>query len=473
MQKKLIFIILDGVADLPVKKLGGRTPLEAAKTPALDRIAKNSKLGLMRVIDKNIPPETDTAVLSMFGYNPLVWNRGRGPLEANGIGKDFREEKDLVLRCNFATKLKGKIIDTEAQRIESKYAKKLVQDIRKKVKLKDATFDFVHDLNYRAVLIIRSSKKLSGDITSTHPGYERKLYGNARKQSFRHAQKWNIFGGARTCGSVHAGISDSVQIIMELPKALGSGMKAEKCRAMDDTEAANLSAAIVNEFTAKAGRVLENHGINIERRRKGLCEANAILARGAGLALPKLKKIRGRWLCIADTPAEKGIAKMLGMKLQKLPEPLTDRLLNTNRQIEKAVRNDMKTRLRVFLKNMDKYDSFYFHFKGADPFGHRDMPEQKKRFIEMTDKYFFKPLLEKIGLKEFLICVTSDHTTACELRTHTADPVPVLIRTETENNGIRFCEKDCGRGSLGTFRAEELMEKLEKEKNKNLNLKTY
>ncbi len=425
MQKKLLFIILDGVADLPVKKLGRLTPLEAAKTPALDKIARSSSLGQMNVIDKNISPETDTAVLSMFGYNPLAWNRGRGPLEAKGIGKGFKEGKDLVLRCNFASQEDGKITDTEAQRIESNYTKKLVQDIQKGVKLKDASFDFVHDLNYRALLILHSKRKLSDRITSTHPGYERKKYG---------------------------------KVIMEIPKALLNEMKTERCKPIEDSEAAGLSAKLANEFITKAERVLKNHTINIERRKKGLHEANAILTRGAGTELPKMKRTAGKWLCIADTPAEKGIAKLLGMKTPSLPEPLTDRLLNTNKEIEKAVKADMKIRLKMLLDNIGNYDSFYLHFKGADPFGHRNMPGQKVSVIEATDKYFFKPLVRKTGLENFIICVTSDHTTACELRTHTADPVPVLVSPGLD--GRRFCERDCKKGSLGTFKAQELMGKL-------------
>ncbi len=422
MQKKLIFIILDGVADLPVKKLGGETPLEAAKTPALDKIAKNSKLGLMKVIER-LPPETDTAVLSMFRYNPLIHNRGRGPLEAKGIGFSFAQGKDLVLRCNFASRKNGNIIDTEAQRIESKYARKLVQDIQKNVKLKDATFDFVHDLNYRALLVIHSRKRLSENISSTHPGYERRRYG---------------------------------KIIMELPKALGSNMKIKRCKPMNNTEAARFSAAIINDFIMKAEQILKNHKINVERSKEGLNRANAILTRGAGTKLPKLRKISGKWFCIADTPAEKGIARLLGMKTPDLPEPLTDRLLNSNKKIEKSVKNDMKIRLRMLLDNAVRYDSFYLHFKGADPFGHRNMPEQKKFIIESMDRHFFKPLIKNISLENFLICVTSDHTTACELRTHTADPVPVLI-SEKEPDEMKFCERNCRKGSLGVFQAEELM----------------
>ncbi len=428
MQKKLLFIILDGVADLPVKKLGGLTPLEAAKTPALDKIAESSRLGLIRVIDNNIPPETDTAVLSMFGYNPLVWNSGRGPLETKGIGKNFREGKDLVLRCNFATQGDGKITDTEAQRIESRFAKKLVQDILRNVKLKDAAFDFIHDLNYRALLAIHSKRRLSENISSTHPGYVRKKYGN---------------------------------VIIEFPKALSGNMKTERCKPMGNTESAKFSAATVNDFIMKAEQILKNHKINFERRKSGLSVANAILTRGAGTGLPKLKKISGKWLCIADTPAEKGIAKLLGMKVPYLPEPLTDRLLNTNKDIEKAVKTDMKARLNVLLDRIGSYDSFYLHFKGADPFGHRNMPEQKRFIIESMDKYFFKPLSRKICLDNFLICVTSDHTTACELRTHTADPVPVLITGE-ESDKMKFCERNCRKGSLGIFSAEKLMDRLKK-----------
>ncbi len=432
-KKKILFIILDGVADLPVKSLGGLTPLEAAKTPALDCIAKNSRLGRMSVIRRSIPPETDTAVLSMFGCNPLLHNRGRGPLEAKGKGFPFKEGSDLVLRCNFASHDGGKITDTEAQRIEGKYARRLVESVRKGVKLDGAAFDFVHDLNYRAILVLHSGKKLSDRIASTHPGYKRKLYGKT---------------------------------IMELPRALANGMPVERCKAMEDSGPAKFSAELVNDFTIKAERILKTHKTNSERKRKGLHEANAILARGAGTALPSLKKIKGKWLCIADTPAEKGIAKLLGMKTPDLPEPLTDRLLNKNSEIENAVKKDMKARHDMLAENADEYDAFYLHFKGADPFGHRNMPQQKKFIIESIDRHFFGPLMQKMNLEDFVACVTSDHTTACELRTHTADPVPVMITGGSD--GTRFCESNCEKGSLGTFAAEKLMGLLNKEAKKNL-----
>ncbi len=432
-KKKILFIILDGVADLPVKSLGELTPLEAAKTPALDRIAKDSRLGRMSVIRGNIPPETDTAVLSMFGCNPLLHNRGRGPLEAKGKGFSFKKGKDLVLRCNFASQDGEKITDTEAQRIEGRYARHLVESVRKGVKLGGASFDFVHDLNYRAILVLHSGKKLSDRIASTHPGYKRKLY---------------------------------EKTIMELPRALANGMSVERCKAMEDSGSAKFSAELVNDFTIKAERILKTHKINSERRRKGLREANAILTRGAGTALPNLKKIKGKWLCIADTPAEKGIAKLLGMKTPDLPEPLTDRLLDTDSQIENAVKKDMKTRLVMLAESADGYDAFYLHFKGADPFGHRNMPQQKKYFIESSDRHFFKPLARRIDLDDFVVCVTSDHTTACELRTHTADPVPVMVTGGSD--GMRFCESNCEKGSLGTFAAEKLTGLLNNEAKKNL-----
>jgi 2,3-bisphosphoglycerate-independent phosphoglycerate mutase len=426
---KLIIIVLDGIADRPVKDFDGLTPLETADTPNLDFLAKNGKTGLINIMGKHAP-ETDTAVLALFGYNPLVYSRGRGPLEVYGSGLGFKEG-NLALRCNFATVYDGKVIDTRAGRIKTKYAKKLVEDIQQEIKLETLpiNFTFKHTLNYRAVLIFHSEKgKLSDQISNTHPGYSRKK------------------------GYLEIAVKTRKNIF-------------KKCKPLDASKEAKISAKLVNEFTEKSHELLEHHRINKERVRKNLNPANFILMRGAGTQLPNLRKLRGKWLCMGDTPAERGIARLLGMKLLDLPEPGCDMLSKESsmKEIRRVVMKDMKIRVSELLKNLNSYDSFYFHIKGADPFGHAGMPEAKKAIIEAIDKWFFEKLLTSIDLKNTAICVTSDHTTACSVGAHTADPVPVLI----SGNGIkpdkviRFGESFCRKGSLGTFKATKFLSLIE------------
>lgn len=431
--KKLIFVILDGVAGRPCEEFNGLTPLEQAHTPNLDKLAKKGKNGEITVINDKIPPETDNGMIAMFGYDPLVYSRGRGPLEACGIGLKFNEG-DLALRCNFGTIKDNIIIDTRAGRIGGEEAKKLIQSVQREIKLESFLVDmnFMHSLNYRAVLILHPKEgKLSDQISNTHPGYERKPG------------------------------------YLELPKAHVGKKVFEKCKPLDDKKESKISASLINEFTDKSHEILENHEINLERKNNGLNPANIVLMRGAGTSLPNLdnfkEKYGASWLCIGDTPAERGIARLLGMDiLESLPIPLCDNLSkeSSEEEIENAVKKDMQIRASELINHFKDYDCFYVHIKGADPFGHAGLPEAKKKVIEGIDKWFFGEILHYIySMNNTVITVTSDHCTACSIKAHAADPVPLLI----SGNGLEpdsvegFGESFCKKGSIGRIKATELM----------------
>lgn len=426
--KKLLFVILDGIAGRPREEFDGLTPLEAANTPNLDYLAKNGQTGEITIIDEKTPPQSDPAVLALFGYDPIIYSRSRGPLEAVGVGIDFNKG-DLALRCNFATIEDGKIIDTRAGRIDSETAKKLVDFIQENLELDSSTVDmnFVHVLNYRTLLILHPKEgKLSDQISNTNPGYER-LPG-----------------------------------YKEIPKPDLKEKILDECRPLDNTKESSLSATLVNEFTKKTHELLKNNEINLSRIKQGINPANIILMRGAGTSLPRLKNFKEKWLCIGDTPVERGIAKLLGMDLLKdLPDPFCDMLSKkaSIEEIDIAIKKDMEVRGRKLLDNFEDYDCFYIHIKGADPFGHGGLPESKKRIIEGIDKWFFGGLLEKINLENTTICVTSDHSTPCSLKAHSADPVPLLI----SGNNFRpdpvekFGESFCKNGSIGRIKATRLM----------------
>src|SRR5512136_2346539 len=108
---KLIYVVIDGLGDLPLKEKNGETPLGAADTPNMDRLAWNGKTGLMYTVGKGIAPESDVGVISILGYDPFKYSTGRGVLEAVGAGLTVKDG-ELALRCNFATVGRGgKIID--------------------------------------------------------------------------------------------------------------------------------------------------------------------------------------------------------------------------------------------------------------------------------------------------------------------------------------------------------------------------
>src|SRR3989338_4288646 len=163
---RMLLVILDGLADRPCKELKNKTPLEAAKKPNLDFLARNGKLYLMNVINEKIAPESDQGVLSIFGYDVFKIYTGRGPLEAYGDNVKF-ENGDEIVRCNFASIKDNKIYHNRILDIESMPTEKEVKLVEG-IKMKNARFK--RTVGHRGVLII--NKKISPRVTNSHPGYK-------------------------------------------------------------------------------------------------------------------------------------------------------------------------------------------------------------------------------------------------------------------------------------------------------------
>jgi 2,3-bisphosphoglycerate-independent phosphoglycerate mutase len=419
--KKLLYIAIDGMGDLPIESLGNKTPLEAAKTPNMDSLAETGKTGVMYTVKKGVAPESDVAVISLLGYDPFKYSTGRGVIEAAGVGLNMKDG-DLALRCNFATLGQGKnIIDRRVARtLSTEEATELTKDVNKKVKLESypATFEFRNTLGHRAVLLIKSkAKPLSSNITNSDPAY-------------------TIVNGI---GVAKADVE----------------MVLKTCEPTDNTEAAKVSAALVNEFIDKSHKLWENHPINVKRAAEGKLKANVVLTRDAGHLLPKFFNINERYhvnfACLADMHAERGIAQLAGMESSLLPPPTGN------------LQKDCDVRVKALMEALPKHDCFYIHLKGPDEPGHDGNCQLKTQIISAIDKYFFGPLLNQISLKDTLICITSDHATPCALKVHSDTPVAVLISGDHVGNGktTKFSEKECAKGSLGTIeRGCELMPKL-------------
>ena len=408
---KLIYVVIDGMGDLPIKELGGKTPLEAAKTPNMDALARSGKTGLMYTVGKGVAPESDVAVISILGYDPYKYHVGRGPLEAYGAGLDMKDG-DLALRCNFATLGQdGKIVDRRAGRnLTTEEAAELAATVNQKVKLKSypADFEFKNTFGHRAVLVIRSRKgPLSGKITNTDPAYERV-----------------------------AGLGVAKAEVEMVP---------QECKPMADTEAARVSAKLVNEFVEKSHIVLDEHAVNRKRAAEAKMKANLVLMRDAGDHLATFfnidEKYKVKFACLADMPVERGISRLAGMQAFDLPLPSGN------------VEADCTLRVNKLSSLMRSFDCFYIHLKGPDEPGHDGDFRHKTQIIAGIDEYFFGKLLPKIDLKDCIFCVTADHSTPCGLKAHSDDPVPLLIAGDgIEDDGVKgFSEKECAKGSLGTM----------------------
>jgi len=410
---KGILVIIDGLGDLPNKQLNDLTPLEAAQTPNLDFLAARGVLGYMYPVKPGFIPESDEAIVSIFG-NDLI-SSSRGQLEARG--SDLKLTRgDLAFRVNFGTidsLEQGNIIDRRAGRtLTTEEANILAKALMTKIKL-PCDFVFKPTVQHRAALVFRG-------------GFSDDLSGN------------------------------------DLVYTQGMNMtvnKITKCKALADDENAQYSANIVNEFLEKAYEVLNNHPINIARSRRGLLPANFLLIRGAGIEPPKLKQYK-KWVSSSYMPLEIGFSNVCGMKNYAFEYPKLEGI-DAYENLWKGLRKACKHAAEVIKKNIKRADYAYIHLKETDLPGHDNKPIEKKLMLEYIDITLFNYLRSVAPQYKIKIVVTGDHSTPCKLKAHSADPVPVLFY----NNGQvpvakKFCEKECRKGELGRIIGPELFHKV-------------
>jgi len=401
----MVYVLLDGVGDLPHPNLVGKTPLDAASTPNLDRLAKNGTMGQVITVGKGIAPESDIAVFNMLGYKFKHDDyAGRGVVEAIGIGIDFKDG-DLALRGNFATlNDDGVIIDRRAGRnIEKQDTEAVSNEIEEKIKFSDenATAIITPTIGHRLVIRIRSNCTLSSNISNTDPAYGR------------------VDG-------------------MGIARAVTDFLKIEKCLPLDEESHTKLASKLVNELTEQSLDIMKKSKVNERRKENDKKLLNGILLRDAGNIYPKVTPINDlhsmKFSCIVDMPVEIGISKILKMKTY-----------------DAGGRTDYEEKAKVAAKAMDEQNAVYVHLKGPDEFGHDGDAQGKMENIEEIDKRFFGTLLDNIDSSKVAVIVSADHSTPCINKGHSADPVPLLISGDmvTNDDTQRFTETEAKKGRIG------------------------
>ncbi|MBB46326.1 MAG: phosphoglycerate mutase [Thaumarchaeota archaeon] len=402
---KIVYVLLDGVGDLPHPDLDGKTPLEAAATPNMDTLTKNGVMGQVISVGKGIAPESDIAVFNMLGYRFQHSDyAGRGVIEAIGIGIDFKDG-DLALRGNFATlDNEGQIIDRRAGRkIERDDAEKISKEIENGVKFSnpEASVVVAPTIGHRIIVRLRDSKQLSSEITNTDPAYTR------------------VDG-------------------MGIAKAVSDFMRIEKCIPMEQTGDASNAAKLVNEFTEQSLEIMKNSDVNKQRAQKNKKLLNSILLRDAGNKYPNVKPINEMYTmnfsCIVDMPVEVGISNILKMKT-----------------FNAGGLTDYEEKAKVAAQAMNTENAIYVHLKGPDEFGHDGDAIGKMKNIEEIDKRFFGTLLDNIDVSKTAVMISADHSTPCINKGHSDDPVPLLISGNMieNDNSQRFTEKEGKNGTIG------------------------
>jgi len=410
----MVYVLLDGVGDLPHPDLNGRTPLDAAVTPNLDVLAKNGTMGQVITVGKGIAPESDIAVFNMLGYKFQHADYvGRGVIEAIGVGTDFKDG-DLALRGNFATlNDEGAIIDRRAgRRIEKDDANAVAKEIEEQIQFSQPNTSVVvaPTIDHRVIVRIRAEgESLSSEITNTDPAYVR------------------VDG-------------------MGIAKAVTDFMKIEKCLPLDESHSTKITAQLVNEFTDQSLLIMKKSDVN--KRRKGQKKKllNSILLRDAGNHYPVVTPINElysmNFSCVVDMPVELGIAQVLKMKTF-VAGGLTD-------YEEKA---------RVAVKAMESQNAIYVHLKGPDEFGHDGDAKGKMKNIEEIDRGFFGTLLDNIDTNKVSIVISADHSTPCINKGHSDDPVPILVSGDSikDDATIRVTESEAKKGNIGLIEGAQVV----------------
>lgn len=378
---KYIIVLGDGMAGEPLECIGGKTTLEQALTPEMDRLAKMSEIGLVSMVPEGMAPGSDTANLSVLGYNPEVYYTGRSPLEALSIGVGM-EEDDVSFRCNLVTLTEDVSLPYEDQRIV------------------DHSSDEINTRDAGVLLEVLKEEVLK-------PGFE--LY---RGTSYRHLLLWKN-GHEMELTPPHDILTNQIREYLPGDPILLAMMK-------------------------ESYRVLKEHPVNLKRKAQGLRPANSAWFWGAGKR-PKLpdfqEKTGKRGVMISAVDLLKGIAAGSGMKIVHVEG--ADGGLHTNYE------GKAQAAVRALLD--EGYDFAYIHVEAPDEMGHQGSVEKKIRAIEFLDQRLIRIVREAMDAsgEPYRLLILPDHPTPIVARTHTADPVPYLLydRKRPENGAESYCER--------------------------------
>lgn len=398
---KYAVILGDGMADWPIESLGNQTPLDVAKHPCMDRLAQNGLFGLVKTVPDGMKPGSDTANLSVFGYDPKRYYSGRSPLEAMSLGVPLGE-RDVTYRCNLVTlseqaHLEGStMLDYSAGEISTPEAAELVAFLNDA--LADEGAALYAGFSYRHCLVIKNG--ITGAVlTQPHDIPNQPIYG-------------------------------------KLPR----GNNAE----------------LLNRWMICAYERLRRHPVNIRRVKEGKRPANGVWFWGEGTkpALPSFYDKNGlRGAVVSAVDLIQGIGCCAGMDVIKVDGATGTYKTNYAAKAQGAINA---------LQNGADY--VYVHVEAPDECGHQGQLAEKIHAIERIDECVLRPIwdaLEQSG-EPYAILLLPDHPTPLRIRTHSADPVPFALYRKGDANEavVRYCESDAAQTGyilLDGYRLIDLM----------------
>lgn len=410
---KHIIILGDGMADKAIAKLNGKTPLQYAKTPYMDLLAKNGRTGRLVTVPEGYNPGSEVANTAILGYDLDKVYEGRGPLEAASIGYEM-DTRDLALRCNIiSVREDGTIKTHNGGNLSTAEAQPLIDLLNKE--LGSDRVKWICGIQYRHLLIIKGGSK-------------------------------HI-----VCAPPHDHPNEAWRPLLVTPE---EGWE-DKCE--EGRMTAKETADLLNDIILKSMDVLAKAPLNIERQKQGLDLANIIWPWSGGYR-PAMKTLSEQFegirtgAVVSAVDLIRGIGHYAGLDIVEV-EGATG-LWDTN----------YEGKTQAALENLKTKDFVFLHVEASDEAGHDGDIELKVKTIEALDTRMIGPIYEEVKNWEEPVCIAvlPDHFTPVEQRIHVGEPVPFIIWHPgiTPDDTQVYDEISCVSGSYGLLRLRQFMEKL-------------
>lgn len=405
---KYIIILGDGMADEPIDMLGGKTPLQAANKPAINKLAQLGRSGMLDTIPEGFKPGSEIANLSVLGYNLHEVFEGRGVLEAASMRVDIAAD-EMAMRCNLITIENGKIKNHSAGHISNEEAKELITYLQ---------------------------EELGGEANGEGGLYADFFSG----VSYRHLLRVKNGVKELKCAPPH--------------DELGTPFKEIMIKAT--SKEAQQTADFLNKLTLRSQELLEKHPINLKRVASGKDPANSIWLWSPGYR-PKMESLIEKYelssgAVISAVDLIKGIGTYA--ELESIEVEGATGLFNTN----------YEGKAQAALDALKRTDFVFLHIEASDEAGHEGDVKLKVKTIEDIDSRVVGPILEEIQKwdEPVTVALLPDHPTPCRIQTHTSDPIPFIIYSPNQepDKVVEYDEFASQKGAYGLLVGDEFMDAL-------------
>ena len=427
---KHIIILGDGMADLPVERLGGKTLLQYAHKPMMDQLAREGRCGRLVTVPEGFPPGSEVANTAILGYDLNKVYEGRGPLEAASIGYEMADD-DFAIRCNIITIDDGKIITHNGGNLETSDARVLIdylnETLAKPINEREGCerVKFITGIQYRHLLVIKGGNKhIVCAPPHDHPN-----------------EAWRelLVKPATPPSPLHTPHSSLHTPHSPLPERLTPQQTAD----------------LLNEMILKSQELLAAHPFNQERKKRGERQANSIWPWSGGYR-PSMETLMQQYpqvksgSVISAVDLIRGIGHYAGLKIVEV-EGATG-LADTN----------YEGKAQAAIEALEHDDFVFVHVEASDEAGHDGDLELKLKTIEYLDQRLIAPIYNKVASWDEPVCIAvlPDHLTPVEMRIHVGQPVPFIIwyRGIEPDEVQQYDEVSCVSGAYGLLKLNEFMQ---------------